>query len=690
MTTDSQLAEKLTAEHESYLESAGDGLVEAILEGAKEGAAEGLKKGAEDALKECLTQGFTNVEAPAIKDILVDIPQDMVKSSVKEGAKRIFKKSTEGYIKKAFQKLFKKMQKEGIKPSREETAYILKIFKKSEREALKKLVAKMPQNPLFGAIIAGMQAALEESLEKNFAAYAQKIQKVSTPRTAKGRAKMAKNDVNKSVKSLVKKIVGKIVYRLVKASAKKAVAELKKKLKEEAIHKIEEKLKEAAEDQLEKQLTKSSQKLQKEIAQDNPQGPDHVSQMQQSFEKDLNNFLSSLKGISVLKVAVISCICALLIGAGVYFGIGPPPPPDLVITWSEPEWISGEDIVISYTIANQGESEAGECYTCLYLGGNFLMEDYVAPLVPGETRTLYCPACQISEEYGSYDMELCVDGHGVVEESNEENNCVSIELTPPPPPPQPDLVITGSEPEWISGEDIVICYTIANLGEAEAGESYTHLKIGESFLFDDNVAPLGPGQERAECFPAYTPPEEDDFYDMELCADGDRDVYESNEENNCFTIELTPPPQPDLVITHLFCSTYIISAEEPPAEDEEEEIILYIMDPTPEVPEAYTSIYHFVCHYVIENQGEAAAGMSYTRMYMLISEGYYISEGPYMADEVVLLDPGEEREVIFSVYYYPITDELAFFQTTVCADGNENVDESNEENNCAAIEDIVH
>lgn len=58
MTADKQLAKKLTAEHESYLQSIGDGLVEAILEGVKEGAAEGLKKGAKDALKECLTRGF--------------------------------------------------------------------------------------------------------------------------------------------------------------------------------------------------------------------------------------------------------------------------------------------------------------------------------------------------------------------------------------------------------------------------------------------------------------------------------------------------------------------------------------------------------------------------------------------------------------------------------------------------------
>jgi hypothetical protein len=177
MTAERQLAERLTAQHESYLESTGDSLVKSILEGVKEGAADGLKKGGQDALKECLTTGLLNVEAADIKDILTDIPQEIVKSSVKEGAKSIFKKSTEVYIEKACQRLIARMRAEGAKPSKEETDYILEVFKISERETLKQIVAQLPQNPLFGAITAGMQAALEESLEKNFAACAEKIHK---------------------------------------------------------------------------------------------------------------------------------------------------------------------------------------------------------------------------------------------------------------------------------------------------------------------------------------------------------------------------------------------------------------------------------------------------------------------------------------------------------------------------------
>jgi hypothetical protein len=163
-----------TAKQESYLKSAGDSLVKSIREGVKEGTIEGLKKGGEDALKECLTTGLANVNPPSTRAILTNIPQAAVKSRVKEGAKRIFKKSTEGHVKKACQRLIKKTKRKGAKLSKEEIGYILKILKQSERETLGQIVSRLPQNPLFSAIIDGMWAALEESLAENLAAYAGK------------------------------------------------------------------------------------------------------------------------------------------------------------------------------------------------------------------------------------------------------------------------------------------------------------------------------------------------------------------------------------------------------------------------------------------------------------------------------------------------------------------------------------
>lgn len=107
MTTDTQLAEKLTKEHESYLESIIDGLLEGIAEGAREGLAEGLEKGAKDALQECLVKGPGNIGQDDIKDIIEAIPQAIIKASVRKGAKPILKRTTELYIKQACQKLTK-------------------------------------------------------------------------------------------------------------------------------------------------------------------------------------------------------------------------------------------------------------------------------------------------------------------------------------------------------------------------------------------------------------------------------------------------------------------------------------------------------------------------------------------------------------------------------------------------------
>jgi len=182
MTADTPLAKKLTAEHESYLKSIVNGLLEGIAEGAREGLAEGLKKGARDALQECLVKGPGNIGQDDIKDIIEAIPQAIIKASVKKGAKPILKKTTELYIKQACQKLIKELKEEAIKPSPEQTGFILELIQKSQQEAVRQIVEKLPQNPLFGAIAGGMQAALAESLKKSFAECQERIQKELAPK----------------------------------------------------------------------------------------------------------------------------------------------------------------------------------------------------------------------------------------------------------------------------------------------------------------------------------------------------------------------------------------------------------------------------------------------------------------------------------------------------------------------------
>lgn len=189
MPPETKKVEKIIAEHKSYLKSISDGIVEGISEGVKEGVVEGLKRGVKDGLKECLVKGFINIGPDDIQDILKDIPEEIVKNSVKEGAKQVFKISTERYVQRVCQKLVDRIKKGDIKLSKGQMGFVLGLFKRGEQEAVKKIVERLPNNPLLRAIVAGMKGALEESLEKNLKACGERIQKEIENQSLKRRRK---------------------------------------------------------------------------------------------------------------------------------------------------------------------------------------------------------------------------------------------------------------------------------------------------------------------------------------------------------------------------------------------------------------------------------------------------------------------------------------------------------------------
>jgi hypothetical protein len=280
-------------------------------------------------------------------------------------------------------------------------------------------------------------------------------------------------ELKESLKKLVKETVGEIVAKLVKASAKKTVAELRKKLKDEAIRRLEAKLKETAEEQLEKQLVKSGRGLQRAITQDKADYPDYVSKLKQGFEQDFDKFLSSFRGLSALATTLIISLCVLVVAiVGVVFccfakpcPTQPEPQPDLVITgitfqmetiyYEEPttetEFPSelypafdgcspGYQLVIHYTIANQGDKEAGPSTSCLYICGEVVAEDTVGPLAAGESaegtfdyypflrEAFYYYLCYAGD---SIDIKVCADCGQSVAESHEENDCLTLKFNQP-------------------------------------------------------------------------------------------------------------------------------------------------------------------------------------------------------------------------------------------------------------------
>jgi len=177
MKSDMEKVEKIVDEHKSYLKSINNGIIEGTSEGVKEGIVEGLKRGVKEGLNECLVKGFVNIGQDDIGDIFEDIPEEIIKNTVKEGAKNIFEKSTEDYLHRVCQRLVDKIQNDDIKLHKDQTGYVLGLIKRSEQEAVKKMMEKLPSNPFLREITAGIQMALEESLEKNFEVCKQRIQK---------------------------------------------------------------------------------------------------------------------------------------------------------------------------------------------------------------------------------------------------------------------------------------------------------------------------------------------------------------------------------------------------------------------------------------------------------------------------------------------------------------------------------
>jgi hypothetical protein len=103
--------------------------------------------------------------------------------------------------------------------------------------------------------------------------------------------------------------------------------------------------------------------------------------------------------------------------------------------------------------------------------------------------------------------------------------------------PKSDL-ITGDV--WISGG--IINYNIKNQGNANAGSSYSKLWIDGTYITNDAVSSLSAGSNSNEYFSfCWSCSGSSDI--VQVCADANSNVVESNENNNCLTKTFNCPVQ---------------------------------------------------------------------------------------------------------------------------------------------------
>ena len=243
--------------------------------------------------------------------------------------------------------------------------------------------------------------------------------------------------------------------------------------------------------------------------------------------------------------------------------------------------LPGAPLTLTATVRNQGSEAAPATVTTFYLvntssgarknvknpaGTSGLATPALAP--DGEVTP---PAASFSvygdTAAGTYVLQACADALKALSEAIESNNCANSVATITIDQ-SPNLVITSiANPPATAplGSSIKVTTGVKNTGQAVAGASTTKyylVSTTDGTLTDlkgpattPNVAALNPGQTINDVetltIRATSPPTATGTYRLRACADGKKDVVESNEDDNCLTssgtIKVTGLP--DLTVT---------------------------------------------------------------------------------------------------------------------------------------------
>jgi subtilase family serine protease len=223
-----------------------------------------------------------------------------------------------------------------------------------------------------------------------------------------------------------------------------------------------------------------------------------------------------------------------------------------------------------------------------------------------------------------------------VDESDETNNC-DVNFVDCPPG-KPDLIVEKSV--QVPGDGtFIVWYSVKNRGGGPAGESRT-CKYVDGVLQETQLCPpLALGAQHSATFePELCPCGE--TLNVTVCADNDDVVDESDEENNCEVnfVDCPPcPPKPNLIV-----------------------------DKSVEVGDDY-----FIVSYTVTNIGGSEAAESTTCKYV---------DGVLQETQLCpALARHEQHSGAFEPEPCPCGETR---NVTICADNYDDVDESDETNNC--------
>ena len=176
MNAEEEKAKRIIDKHESDLQNISEEIIKGASEGFKEGITDGIKKGLQSGFWDYLEIGFMNIGPDYIKDILKfdDTVKENFKDRIKREVKPTLIRSAKDCLKTICQKIFAGIKKGDVKLSEGQTVHIINLIKTSEREAINKAVEKLPTNPLFSEVVAGMKEVWEDCLLEAFKGYEKK------------------------------------------------------------------------------------------------------------------------------------------------------------------------------------------------------------------------------------------------------------------------------------------------------------------------------------------------------------------------------------------------------------------------------------------------------------------------------------------------------------------------------------
>jgi hypothetical protein len=337
-----------------------------------------------------------------------------------------------------------------------------------------------------------------------------------------------------------------------------------------------------------------------------------------------------------------------------------PSMPDLVITSANVTCLGNKSFSITYTVANTGNENAGASQTTIYIDGSPVLEkdDPVAPLAPGEVYTNTVGPFNFPQR--SPWIMVCADNDNAVAEFNEDNNCMETRLECP----LPNLQVKepgGGDPvlNWVDRAkgEYYIYYKVCNQqdgvsgGQCNTSINITTVASDGSIIHSDILkqpvlVEYGCTYKKTSTLTCLS----NHNVTVEICADADTAILESNESDNCYETSFVCP-----------------ASESPPDLEADLEIINH------SVAWINRTDRTFNVTYAVKNIGNGSANSSTTNISVVNYD-----------DPVPALSLGESYTSTVGPFGATF-DESNFYQISIniCADCYSTVTESDETNNCA-------